>query len=69
MPGVINFMEVYNIALAIYADNVQYNLIKMKNANRADLSIADLDNYRVFYQINEVIKPEDFPERIEEQTT
>ncbi|MBC6475938.1 MAG: hypothetical protein GDA48_26600 [Hormoscilla sp. GM102CHS1] len=62
-------MEVYNIALAIYADNVQYNLIKMKNANRADLSIADLDNYRVFYQINEVIKPEDFPERIEEQTT
>ncbi|MBC6421362.1 MAG: hypothetical protein GDA43_21910 [Hormoscilla sp. SP5CHS1] len=62
-------MEVYNIALAIYADNVQYNLIKMKNANRADLSLADLDNYRGFYQINEVIKPEDFPERIEEQTT
>jgi len=66
---VINFMEVLNIALAIYADNVQYNLLKMKKANRADLSLADLDNYRVFSQINEVIKPEDFPERIEEQTT
>lgn len=61
---VINFMEVLNIALAIYADNVQYNLLKMKNANRADLSLADLDNYRVFSQINEVIKPEDFPEVI-----
>jgi len=58
---VINFIEVLNIALAIYADNVQYNLIKMKKAKRVDLSLADLDNYRVFSQINGVIKPENIP--------
>lgn len=63
---VINFMEVLNIALSIYADNVQYNLIKMKNANRSDLSLADLDNYRVFSQINEAINPEYISEKIEE---
>lgn len=59
---VINFMEVLNIALTIYADNVKYNLIEMNNANLADLSLDDLDNYRVFSQSNEVIKREDFPE-------
>ncbi|MGK7900708.1 MAG: hypothetical protein AB4352_04710 [Hormoscilla sp.] len=61
---VINFMEVLNIALTISADNVKYNLIEMNNANRADLSLADLDNYRVFSQSNEVRKREYFPEVI-----
>ena len=43
----INFIEIMNITFAIYTDNVEYNLIKMKE-NEQHLNI---DNYRVFSQL------------------
>jgi hypothetical protein len=41
----INFIEIFNITFAIYAENVEYNLIKMKEDN------LELDDYRVFSQL------------------
>jgi len=50
---VINFFEVFNITFAIHADNVKYNLIKMKSPIENDDSEFSLDGYRVFSQLQE----------------
>lgn len=50
---VINFFEVFNITFAIHADNVKYNLIKMNSKIDDDGSVASLDAYRVFSQLQE----------------
>ncbi len=47
----IVFFEVFKIAFAIYADDVQYNLIKMDGDNPEEFSELDLDAYRVFSQL------------------
>jgi hypothetical protein len=47
---VINFIEIFNITFAIYAENVEYNLIKMKDEETPEQKI-NLDSYRVFSQI------------------
>ncbi|MCJ8278676.1 MAG: hypothetical protein MJK14_01680 [Rivularia sp. ALOHA_DT_140] len=48
---VINFIEIFNITFAIYAENVEYNLIKMQeNYTESEQSI-NLDTYRVFSQL------------------
>ncbi|MCC5641810.1 hypothetical protein LC607_02305 [Nostoc sp. CHAB 5824] len=47
---VINFMEIFNIAFAIYAENVEYNLIKMKEDQSSNPEL-NLDGYRVFSQM------------------
>ncbi|MBN3874092.1 hypothetical protein [Nostoc sp. JL33] len=47
---VINFMEIFNITFAIYAENVEYNLIKMEEDTSSDPQL-NLDGYRVFSQI------------------
>ncbi|HLO48881.1 MAG TPA: hypothetical protein VK211_10745 [Kamptonema sp.] len=44
----IKFLEICKIALTIYAENVQYNLVKMSHDNRSNPEIVDLDTYRVF---------------------
>ncbi|MDZ8050518.1 MAG: hypothetical protein RMX68_011105 [Aulosira sp. ZfuVER01] len=46
----INFLEFFNITFAIYAENVEYNLIKMKEDNQSCNS-QNLDDYRVFSQL------------------
>ena len=48
---VIMFFEVFKIAFAIYADDVQYNLIKMDGDRPEKFSDLDLDAYRVFSQL------------------
>lgn len=48
---VINFCEMFNITLAIYAENVQYNLIKIKEDKPDEKSSGSLDAYRVFAQL------------------
>lgn len=48
---VINFIEIFNITFAIYAENVEYNLIKMKGDKNTSYSQSSLDNYRVFSQL------------------
>lgn len=43
--GIIHFIEIFNITFAIYADNVEYNLINMQT--KSDSQMA-LENYHVF---------------------
>jgi hypothetical protein len=50
---VVNFFEVFNITLAIHADNVQYNLIKMDAKKTDGKSEAAIETYRVFSQLRE----------------
>lgn len=62
---IIDFMEILNIAFAIYAENVQYNLIKMNGEGLEDKTLVDLDDYRVFSQMNQASTTEDIPEELE----
>jgi hypothetical protein len=48
---VINFLEMFNITFAIYAENVEYNLIKMEDESNSDESEKNLDTYRIFSQL------------------
>lgn len=61
---VITFMEVFNITFAIYAENVEYNLIKMNNVKRGshELSSANLDTYVIFSQLKNDDKTESMGE-------
>ncbi|MCC5621626.1 hypothetical protein [Nostoc sp. CHAB 5715] len=47
---VINFMEIFNITFAIYAENVEYNLIKIEEDQSSNPQL-NLDAYRVFSQM------------------
>jgi hypothetical protein len=47
----INFMEIFNITFAIYAENVQYSLVNMKDNKEIFHSWDNLDDYRVFSQL------------------
>ncbi|MEH2066220.1 MAG: hypothetical protein V7K50_28825 [Nostoc sp.] len=49
--GVINFIEIFNITFAIYAENVEYNLIKMEEEEQSSNEQLNLDGYRVFSQM------------------
>jgi len=49
---IINFIEILNITFAIYAENVDYNLIKMKQDEQPGDSQLNLETYRVFSQLN-----------------
>lgn len=66
---VIDFMEILNIAFAIYADNVQYNLIKMNGQGLEDKTLVDLDNYRVFSQMNQSALTEEVLEELDNEGT
>lgn len=48
---VINFIEIFTITFAIYADNVEYNLIKMQEDSASDELQTNLDTYRIFSQL------------------
>lgn len=48
---VINFIEILNITFAIYAENVEYNLIKMQEDSNSSESEKNLDTYRIFSQL------------------
>jgi hypothetical protein len=48
---VINFIEIFNITFAIYAENVEYNLIKMRQEELVVQPQYHLDSYRVFSQL------------------
>ncbi len=49
--GIINFIEIFNITFAIYAENVEYNLIKMEEEDQSSNPQLNLDGYRVFSQM------------------
>ncbi len=48
---VIKFIEVFNITFAIYAENVEYNLIQMQEKSMESEPQTNLDTYRVFSQL------------------
>lgn len=53
---VINFIEIFNITFAIYAENVEYNLIRMTEEAQVTQTLqpsVDLDRYRVFSQLRQ----------------
>lgn len=58
----INFLEIFNITFAIYADNVQYNLVKVQADDVSSQSCANLASYRVFSQMKDESKIELLPE-------
>jgi hypothetical protein len=60
---VVSFLEIFNVTFAIYAENVQYNLIKMedKEVIQAHETTFDPDTYRIFSQLKYGEKVELFP--------
>lgn len=59
---VINFLEIFNVTFAIYAENVQYNLVRMDDQQLVEPSIFDPDTYRIFSQLQYQEKIELFPD-------
>ncbi|MEG3846663.1 hypothetical protein QT971_02910 [Microcoleus sp. herbarium19] len=55
----INFLEVSQIALTIYGENVQYNLVNMSEKTSEEQLFIDLNNCRVFSQHKQVKKDKD----------
>lgn len=52
---VINFFEVFRVTMAIYAENIRFNLVSMKGCygdrtTSTRLAITELDDYRIFSQ-------------------
>jgi hypothetical protein len=47
----INFVEIFNITFAIYAENVEYNLLKINHLEKDSYFTLNLDDYRVFSQL------------------
>lgn len=46
----IKFLEICKILLTIYAENVQYNLVRMGEGSQENQDIVSLEGYRVFSQ-------------------
>ncbi len=47
----IKFLEIFNIVFAIYTENVQYNLVLIKDNALNNQSVVNRDAYRVFPQL------------------
>ncbi|MCC5639033.1 hypothetical protein LC593_25020 [Nostoc sp. CHAB 5844] len=52
---VINFLEIFNITFAIYAENIEYNLIKVQEDKQNYIGQLNIDSYHVFSQLRENI--------------
>ncbi|NJP09162.1 MAG: hypothetical protein HC866_06445 [Leptolyngbyaceae cyanobacterium RU_5_1] len=59
---VVNFLEIFNLTFAIYAENVQYNLIRMDPDQPQEPQVFDPDTYRIFSQLKYEERLELFPE-------
>lgn len=58
---VIKFVEFFNVTFTIYAEDVEYNLIKINNDDSDEGSIAEWEDYRVFSQLKGNAKPDASP--------
>lgn len=47
----IKFLETFNIVFAIYTENIQYSLVRVKDYHCDSQCLVDLDAYRVFPQL------------------
>jgi hypothetical protein len=59
---VVNFLEIFNVTFAIYAENVRYNLVRMDAGKPEATQMFDPDTYRIFSQLKYEEKLELFPE-------
>jgi len=66
---IVNFLEIFNVTFAIYAENVQYNLIKMQVDEQHPAHIFDPDKYRIFSQLKSDPRADWLPELIDLETT
>ncbi|NJO41240.1 MAG: hypothetical protein HC769_16120 [Cyanobacteria bacterium CRU_2_1] len=48
---IIHFMEIFNITLTIYTENIQYNLVAMAKTTMTQAIDSPLETYRIFSQI------------------
>ncbi|MFQ3615764.1 MAG: hypothetical protein SNJ57_11755 [Cyanobacteriota bacterium] len=66
---VINFFEIFDITMAIYAENIEFNLVDMRNpgsGQHQEVNPATLDAYRVFSQIKHNIDATEDLEQMEQ---
>lgn len=49
--GIINFLEVFNLVFTIYAEDIEFNLVNLKDEATEHQAIADLDECRIFSQL------------------
>lgn len=47
----IDFLEIFNLVFAIYTENVQYNLVKVKENISDSQRVVNSDEYRIFSQL------------------
>ncbi|MBE9206530.1 hypothetical protein IQ244_08375 [Nostoc sp. LEGE 06077] len=52
---VIHFLEIFNITFAIYAENIEYNLIKVQKNRQSSQGKLKMEAYHVFSQLRESI--------------
>ncbi len=65
---VINFFEIFDITMTIYAENIEFNLIDMAGAAPGGESQATaqvLDTYRIFSQLKRQDEPDIDPQELE----
>lgn len=58
---VIYFLEIFDITMAIYAENIEFNLVNMQGEGHPSLFQVDprmLDAYRIFSQLRRVHSPD-----------
>jgi hypothetical protein len=48
---VINFFEVFRITFSVYAENTEYNLVKIHQGHETGSTTINLDTYRIFSQL------------------
>jgi hypothetical protein len=48
---VVNFFEIFNVTMAIYTENVEYNLVSMNDDQLDNQTNRLLDSYRIFSQM------------------
>lgn len=47
----INFLDIFNVVLAIYTENVQYNFVQIEAGASENQKVASPGNYRIFSQL------------------
>jgi hypothetical protein len=53
---VVSFFEIFNITMTIYAENIEYNLVRMRsNVNQPQ---GELDSFRIFSQLKQDVEEE-----------
>jgi hypothetical protein len=65
---VINFLEVFRVTFAIYAENVEYNLVRVKTSDPLDYTLdsESQETFRIFSQMTSWGTDNDFGDDLEE---